>query len=85
MSYSGILHHSAKGGVIGSCRQLLIDAQHSLLIDYGLFQSTETSANGRSGVDRLAIESPLDTVKALIATHARIDHAGPIPFGIKRR
>lgn len=31
-------------------------------------------------LDRLSIEFHLDTVKALIAGHVRIDPAGPVPF-----
>lgn len=80
MDYPSILHHGAKDGVTGSCHQLLMDAQHSLLIDCGLFQGAETSAEGKSGADRLAIEFPLDTIKALVATHVHIDHVGRIPY-----
>jgi len=80
MDYPEILHHGATGGVTGSCHQLLMDAQHSLLIDSGLFQGAETSADGKSAADRLAIEFPLDTIKALVATHVHIDHVGRIPY-----
>ncbi|MDM8349808.1 MBL fold metallo-hydrolase [Pseudomonas sp. sp1636] len=80
MGYPDILHHGAKDGVTGSCHQLLMDAQHSLLIDCGLFQGAETSAEGKSASDRLAIEFPLDTIKALVATHVHIDHVGRIPY-----
>ncbi|MDO9623709.1 MAG: MBL fold metallo-hydrolase [Pseudomonas sp.] len=80
MAYPDILHHGAKDGVTGSCHQLLMDAQHSLLIDCGLFQGAETSAEGKSAADRLAIEFPLDTIKALVATHVHIDHVGRIPY-----
>ncbi|MBS7660944.1 MBL fold metallo-hydrolase [Pseudomonas lalucatii] len=80
MGYPDILHHGAKDGVTGSCHQLLMDAEHSLLIDCGLFQGAETSPEGKSGADRLAIEFPLDTIKALVATHVHIDHVGRIPY-----
>ncbi|MDX1722549.1 MAG: MBL fold metallo-hydrolase [Pseudomonas sp.] len=80
MDYPDILHHGAKDGVTGSCHQLLMDAEHSLLIDCGLFQGAETSPEGKSGADRLAIEFPLDTIKALVATHVHIDHVGRIPY-----
>ena len=80
MNYPEILHHGAKDGVTGSCHQLLMDAEHSLLIDCGLFQGAETSPEGKSGADRLAIEFPLDTIKALVATHVHIDHVGRIPY-----
>lgn len=80
MDYPDILHHGAKDGVTGSCHQLLMDSQHSLLIDCGLFQGAETSAEGKSAADWLAIEFPLDTIKALVATHVHIDHVGRIPY-----
>ncbi|MFC0711360.1 MBL fold metallo-hydrolase RNA specificity domain-containing protein [Azorhizophilus paspali] len=80
MPYPEILHHGATQGATGSCHQLLMDAQHSLLIDCGLFQKAETSAEGRAGADSLAIDFALSTVKALIATHVHLDHVGRIPY-----
>lgn len=80
MDYPDILHHGAKDGVTGSCHQLLMDDEHSLLIDCGLFQGAETSGEGKSAADHLAIEFPLDTIKALVATHVHIDHVGRIPY-----
>lgn len=75
-----ILHHGAKDGVTGSCHQLVIDPRNSLLIDCGLFQGAETSANGQHGSDQLAIDFDISTVKALVATHVHIDHVGRIPY-----
>ena len=80
MDFPRIFHHGAKDGVTGSCHQLLMDAQYSLLIDCGLFQGAETSGEGKSAADRLTIEFPLDTIKALVATHVHIDHVGRIPY-----
>lgn len=79
MGFPHILHHGAVSGVTGSCHQLLMGAEYSLLIDCGLFQGAETSAEGKSAADRLAIEFPLDTIKALVATHVHLDHVGRIP------
>ena len=75
-----ILHHGARDGVTGSCHQLALDPAHSLLIDCGLFQGAETDGEGRASNDRLDIDFPIDTVKALIATHVHIDHVGRIPW-----
>ncbi len=75
-----ILHHGAKNGVTGSCHQLIIDDQNSLLIDCGLFQGAETSAEGQASSDQLSIEFDISTVKALIVTHVHIDHVGRIPY-----
>jgi len=80
MDYPDIQHHGATGGVTGSCHQLLMDAEHSLWIYCGLFQGAETSAEGKCAADRLAIEFPLDAIKALVATHVHIDHVGRIPY-----
>lgn len=73
-----IQHHGAVNGVTGSCHQLHVDEQHSLLIDCGLFQGAETSGNNSS--DNLAIEFDISTVQALIVTHCHIDHVGRIPY-----
>ncbi|MBU3057079.1 MBL fold metallo-hydrolase RNA specificity domain-containing protein [Pseudomonas indica] len=80
MQFPLIDHHGATQGVTGSCHQLRMDASHSLLIDCGLFQGAETSPEGRTAADNLAIDFPLDTVKALVATHVHIDHVGRIPY-----
>lgn len=80
MSYPQIEHHGAKDGVTGSCHQLQMNATSSLLIDCGLFQGNDASIPDEPGADRLSIEFPLDTIKALVATHVHIDHVGRIPY-----
>lgn len=75
-----IIHHGARDGVTGSCHQLVVDRRNSLLIDCGLFQGAETSPDGRSSADQLQIGFPIDTVRALVATHVHIDHVGRIPY-----
>ncbi|HAB63087.1 MAG TPA: MBL fold hydrolase, partial [Pseudomonas sp.] len=80
MSYPQIEHHGAKDGVTGSCHQLHMNATSSLLVDCGLFQGNDASIPSEPGADRLAIEFPLDSIKALVATHVHIDHVGRIPY-----
>jgi len=80
MIFPRITHHGAVSGVTGSCHQLHADAASSYLVDCGLFQGAETSSNGKTGQGSLEIEFPLDTVRALIATHVHIDHVGRIPY-----
>ena len=80
MSYPKTEHHGAKDGVTGSCHQLHMNATSSLLVDCGLFQGNDASIPSEPGADRLAIEFPLDTIKALVATHVHIDHVGRIPY-----
>ena len=79
MNYPTINHHGAINGVTGSCHELQIDAGHSVLIDCGLFQGAETSGKG-SNFDQLAIEFPIQHIKALLVTHCHIDHVGRIPY-----
>ncbi|GGO85127.1 MBL fold hydrolase [Marinobacterium nitratireducens] len=80
MESPDIIHHGARDGVTGSCHQLRIDAERSLLIDCGLFQGAETSGSGKSGAGRLAIDFSLDGILALVAPHVHIDHVGRIPY-----
>ena len=79
MSFPEVLHHGAVGGVTGSCHELRVGDQDSILIDCGLFQGAENSGKGANARD-LAIEFPVDQVRALIVTHVHIDHVGRIPY-----
>lgn len=74
-----IEHHGAADGVTGSCHQLHMDADNSLLIDCSLFQGNEAPDIGRAGAGQAAIEFDLATVRALIVTHVHIDHVGRLP------
>lgn len=80
MPYPDIQHHGAATGVTGSCHQLHMDAQHSLLVDCGLFQGAETSAEGKAGARQLEIEFDIGSLKALLLTHVHIDHVGRLPY-----
>jgi metallo-beta-lactamase family protein len=74
-----ITHHGAVDGVTGSCHELTLADGRSVLIDCGLFQGAEASADG-AGAERLRIKFPLAQVQALIVTHVHIDHVGRIPY-----
>ncbi|RYV02574.1 MBL fold hydrolase [Shewanella sp. OPT22] len=67
-----IIHHGAKDGVTGSCHELVIESDYSILIDCGLFQGAEQR--------QLDIDFDLSRVKALVVTHCHIDHVGRIPW-----
>lgn len=73
-----IFHHGATSGVTGSCHQLIIDSQNSVLVDCGLFQGAEISDNGDG--QYLTIEFDIASVQALLVTHCHIDHVGRIPY-----
>lgn len=87
-----ILHHGAAEGVTGSCHRLQVDADHSYLVDCGLFQGDEAALGpsvqaapralieGPDDFERHQIEFPLDDVQALIVTHVHIDHVGRLPY-----
>jgi metallo-beta-lactamase family protein len=68
-----ILHHGAVNGVTGSCHELVVNEQTSVLIDCGLFQGEDSKAD-------LSIEFTITHVTALIVTHCHIDHVGRIPY-----
>ena len=79
MAYPEILHHGAVGGVTGSCHELRVGEDDAILIDCGLFQGAENSGEG-AGANNLAIEFPIEHVRALVVTHVHIDHVGRIPY-----
>jgi metallo-beta-lactamase family protein len=68
MSYQ-LIHHGAALGVTGSCHELRWGSD-GFLVDCGLFQG-ESGARG--------IDFPIGNVRALLVTHAHIDHIGRIP------
>ncbi|MBN1008725.1 MBL fold metallo-hydrolase RNA specificity domain-containing protein [Amphritea pacifica] len=71
-----IKHHGATSGVTGSCHELVLDKQSSVLIDCGMFQGEEASGTES---DNLKLDFPVSNVKALFITHCHIDHVGRIP------
>lgn len=73
-----IVHHGAVFGVTGSCHQLFIDSENSLLVDCGLFQGAEISAGNSES--QLSVDFDITTVKALLVSHCHIDHVGRIPY-----
>ena len=79
MSITYILrHHGAVDGVTGSCHQLLLADGRSILVDCGLFQGAETSADG-AAAGQPDIGFPVADIQALVLTHVHIDHGGRIP------
>ena len=75
MKHTKLIHHGAREGVTGSCHQLWMDATSSLLIDCGQFQGEDEEQHD----DQLALDFPIEGIKALIVTHVHIDHVGRIP------
>ena len=87
-----IKHHGATSGVTGSCHELtltkgltkgsdpnlLAASCAGILIDCGLFQGKDTG-HGASAAD-LAIDFPIEHIRALVVTHVHIDHVGRIPY-----
>ena len=72
-----IIHHGGATGVTGSCHQLILNSEHSLLIDCGLFQGEDAAEDS---FEQLQIEFDISTVKALVITHVHIDHVGRLPY-----
>lgn len=71
MASPKITHHGALHGVTGSCHEIHLMEDCSILIDCGLFQGDE-EANAPFAFDP-------GKVLALIVTHVHIDHVGRIP------
>ncbi|WP_420194187.1 MBL fold metallo-hydrolase [Marinobacter sp. GH_1] len=72
---------STKGSDPSGSDPTLLPASNShpgILIDCGLFQGQEES-RGSSAAD-LAIDFPIDHIRALVVTHVHIDHVGRIPY-----
>jgi metallo-beta-lactamase family protein len=74
-----LIHHGAINGVTGSCHQLILADNSSILIDCGLFQGDEVSLD-HSDETQLAINFPVDNIRALVISHVHIDHVGRIPY-----
>ncbi|WP_030071899.1 MBL fold metallo-hydrolase RNA specificity domain-containing protein [Halomonas alkaliantarctica] len=72
-----IIHHGGATGVTGSCHQLILNTQHSLLVDCGLFQGEDAREDS---FQQLQIEFDISTIKALVITHVHIDHVGRLPY-----
>ncbi|PVY70839.1 metallo-beta-lactamase family protein [Tamilnaduibacter salinus] len=72
-----ISHHGATTGVTGSCHELTVDGA-GILIDCGLFQGQE-QGRGASASD-LAVDFPIEHLRALVVTHVHIDHVGRIAY-----
>lgn len=73
MCYPRITHHGAADTVTGSCHQLHLFDNASLLVDCGLFQGERTSNTSPR------IDFPLAGIHALVLTHVHIDHVGRLP------
>ncbi|CAH1043968.1 MBL fold metallo-hydrolase RNA specificity domain-containing protein [Halomonas sp. TD01] len=72
-----IIHHGGAAGVTGSCHQLILNSEHSLLVDCGLFQGEDAAEDS---FQQLQIEFDISTVSALVVTHVHIDHVGRLPY-----
>ncbi|MFK7735754.1 MAG: MBL fold metallo-hydrolase [Pirellulaceae bacterium] len=70
-----VIHHGALHGVTGSCHQLVVSPERSLLIDCGLFQGDDAQDR-----DETAIDFPLDGIQGLVLTHVHLDHIGRLPY-----
>jgi metallo-beta-lactamase family protein len=79
-NYPHISHHGAVTGVTGSCHELHINKENSVLIDCGIFQGSDSSPHNKADSHHLELDFSIKHVQALIVTHCHIDHAGRIPW-----
>ena len=73
MPYPSLTHHGGAQTVTGSCHQLHLDADTSVLIDCGLEQSADKA------LGQPALDIALEGLEALIVTHVHLDHVGRLP------
>ncbi|MDX9873993.1 MAG: MBL fold metallo-hydrolase, partial [Spongiibacteraceae bacterium] len=78
MHFPDIIHHGAIDGVTGSCHELLIQPDVSVLVDCGLFQGAEQGRGGNAASPQ--IDFDISGVQALVATHVHVDHVGRVPW-----
>ena len=71
-----VTHHGGHLGVTGSCHQVHITANRSVLVDCGSFQGRDAKRR-RSSPE---IDFSLEGIEALLLTHVHIDHIGRIPY-----
>ena len=74
---ASVIHHGGKHTVTGSRHELKLP-HGSILIDCGLFQGKDIHFGNRKA--SLDIEFPVKHIKALVLTHANIDHIGRLPW-----
>lgn len=77
-----VIHHGGHRGVTGSCHQLLLNEQQSLLVDCGLFQGADELQGAGSYTTDAYLPAPYQDasgINGLIITHAHIDHVGRLP------
>ncbi len=72
-----IKHHGGKHTVTGSCHELFVSKQHSVLIDCGLKQGDDLIGEFN---EAMRVDFDLQHIQALIITHTHIDHIGRIPW-----
>ncbi len=71
MNIFNVIHHGGKQTVTGSCHELRLP-QASVLVDCGQFQGLDAKP--------LEIDFSIQKIKALVITHAHIDHIGRLPW-----
>lgn len=72
-----IRHRGGASGVTGSCHQLIVNSESSLLIDCGLFQGEDAQ---QDSFNQLTVDFDISSVKAMVITHVHIDHVGRLPY-----
>ena len=69
-----VFHHGGKNTVTGSCHELVLQ-NGSVLIDCGLLQGQDNTQQ-----QSLDIDFSIPHLKAVVLTHAHIDHIGRLPW-----
>jgi metallo-beta-lactamase family protein len=71
--------HGAAGGEVTGSAYLLQTREAGVLVDFGLFQGARKIEN----YNRLPKKGALDSLNAVILTHAHLDHTGRLPLLVR--
>lgn len=77
-----LIHHGGRTTVTGSCHEVRLPEGEGILVDCGLFQGEDAERAAEAVPEAVpeAIDFPIDHLRALVVTHAHIDHVGRIPY-----
>ncbi|HXD22578.1 MAG TPA: MBL fold metallo-hydrolase, partial [Gemmatimonadaceae bacterium] len=70
-----VVFHGAAREVTGSCHILRANGR-TVLLDCGLFQGHRADVEAKNR----ALPVPIESIDAIVLSHAHIDHAGRLPF-----
>jgi metallo-beta-lactamase family protein len=75
-----LIHHGGRREVTGSCHEVRLHDGSGILIDCGLRQGQDVPEPTENDPVPEAVGFSVEHLRALVVTHAHIDHVGRIPY-----